>query len=101
MLQSTLTLVLTVDGVEPNQIAQLGIMTTLKIQELSRNTSAGQFTYAIYKNKVARRPHRRGRPHYEFVGSINITAADKVVNKEISVDSQLGQFLLSAIKEEK
>lgn len=66
---------------------------TIKIQEVSRNTAAGRFSYAIYQGKVARRAFRRGRPHYDLVASITLGAGDKPLTREISLDSQLGKFL--------
>lgn len=66
---------------------------TIKIQEVSRNTAAGRFSYAIYKGKVARRAFRRGRPHYDLVASITLGAGDKPLTREIHVDSQLGKLL--------
>lgn len=67
--------------------------TTIKIQEVSRNTGAGRFSYAIYQGKVARRAFRRGRPHYDLVSSITLGTGDKPVTREIAIDSQLGKFL--------
>lgn len=65
----------------------------IKIQELTRNTAAGRFVYAIYKGKVARRPARRGRPHYDIVPNITIGSGDKPIEREISAESQLGRLL--------
>lgn len=70
--------------------------TTIKIQEVTRNTAAGRFTYAMYNGRVARRiAGRRGRPHYDIVASLTLNNGDKPVAKEITVDSQLGRILLS------
>jgi len=67
---------------------------TIKVQEITRNTAAGRFTYAIYQGKVARRAFGRGRPHYDLVSSITVGSGDKPVTKEIQADSQLGRMLL-------
>lgn len=68
--------------------------TTIKIQEITRNLAAGRFAYSIYKGKVARRPAKRGRPHYDIVAGITLGAGDKPVTKEIHSESQLGRLLL-------
>lgn len=67
---------------------------TVKIQEVVRNTAAGRFSYSIYKGKVARRAFRRGRPHYDLVGSFNLGSGDKSLTREIPVESQLGRLLV-------
>lgn len=69
----------------------------IKIQEVVRNTSAGRFSYSMYKGKIARRKYRRGRPHYDPITELNLTDADKVVQKEIPVESQLAKFLLGVV----
>lgn len=69
--------------------------TTIKVQEVTRNTAAGRFTYAIYQGRVARRAFGRGRPHYDIVASITLGAGDKPLTKEVAVDSQLGKILLN------
>lgn len=66
---------------------------TIQVSEVTRRTSGGQFVYAIYQGKVARRPVRRGRPHYDLVAGITLGSGDKPVTREIAIDSQLGRFL--------
>lgn len=65
----------------------------ITITEVTRNTSAGRFSYATFNGRTARRAFRRGRPHYEIVGGITLGAGDKPVSREISTDSQLGRLL--------
>lgn len=68
----------------------------IKIQEVVRNTSAGRFSYVIYKGKVARRAFRRGRPHYDLVAAITLGSGDKPVTRDIPVTSQLGKLFTAA-----
>lgn len=69
---------------------------TIKVQEVTRNTAAGRFSYVIYKGKVARRAFRRGRPHYDLVATFNLGSGDKALTKEVAVDSQLGRLFTAA-----
>jgi predicted Zn-dependent protease len=65
----------------------------ITITEVTRNTSAGRFSYATFNGRTARRAFRRGRPHYELVAGITIGSGDKPTTREISSDSQLGKLL--------
>jgi hypothetical protein len=65
----------------------------ITVTEVTRNTAAGRFSYAVFNGRVARRAFRRGRPHYEIVSSITIGSGDKPTTREISTDTQLGKLL--------
>ncbi len=67
---------------------------TIKVVEVTRNTSGGRYTYASYRSRTVRREARRGRPHYEVVGGLTIQASEKPHTREINVNSQLGRALL-------
>jgi hypothetical protein len=68
----------------------------IKIQEFTRNTAGGRFTYAVYKGRIVRRAYGRGRPHYETVTGLKITEADKVIPREVNVTSQVAKALIGA-----
>jgi hypothetical protein len=69
---------------------------TITVRELTRNTTAGRFTYSIYKGKVVRRAFRRGRPSYEAAQPVTIRDSDNVKSVEYNVNSQLGRAFLGA-----
>lgn len=67
---------------------------TISVAEITRKTAAGRFTYAMFKGKVVRRASKRGRPHYDVVGGIQLTSNETPKQRDVNVNSQLGRLLL-------
>lgn len=69
----------------------------ITVQEVTRNTAAGRFSYVMFQGRVVRRKAQRGRPHYDVVAGITLNENEKVVEREIALESQLGRALTEAV----
>lgn len=69
----------------------------ITIEELTRNTPSGRYTYAMYRGRVARRVFRRGRPSYEVLdpGAISLRQTDNITTRVVNVRSQVARALMA------
>lgn len=68
---------------------------TITVLEITRKNGAGRFTYAMYNGRTLRRAAKRGRPHYDTVGTLQLTTNEKPKSRDVNVNSQLGRLLLA------